>query len=157
MPNFAESIWTRLQFHSGRITHRSNQQKTPIFLQNMPNGATCSFAVEVGSASGRVIARRKPPTDSSFECMPHELHLANSISSAGSRRGGEWAPVQNLYKNTALDFQIIEAKVWLPANHGFNHLSAIQFIASKEENTKVQRLCGRLTAITQQVRVESWT
>jgi hypothetical protein len=24
LPNFAESLWTRLQFHSGRITHGSN-------------------------------------------------------------------------------------------------------------------------------------
>src|SRR5271163_4754025 len=50
LPNFAESLWTRLQFHSGRITHGSNQQKTPLLLQNMPNGAICSFAVKVGSA-----------------------------------------------------------------------------------------------------------
>jgi len=39
LPNFAESLWTGLQFHSGRITHGSNWQKTPLLLQNMPNGA----------------------------------------------------------------------------------------------------------------------
>jgi hypothetical protein len=58
---------------------------------------------------------------------------------------------------------LLAIKVWLPGMVS-NHLSARKLIASKERTENrlacegaVQGLCAWLTAIAQQVRVESWT